>query len=61
VVHSPKYRRHTEGKPGRRRSRGLRPTRAQRELIESCDDVGQLNTWFDRALTATTLAMVFED
>jgi hypothetical protein len=42
-------------------SRGLSPTRAQRELIESCDDLGQLDTWFDRALTATTLAMVFED
>jgi hypothetical protein len=43
------------------KSRGLSPTRAQRELIESCDDLGQLDTWFDRALTATTLATVFED
>jgi hypothetical protein len=43
------------------KSRGLRPTLAQRELIESCDDVGQLDTWCDRALTATTVAMVFED
>ncbi len=43
------------------RSRGLRPTLAQRELIESCDDVAQLDTWCDRALTATTVAMVFED
>ena len=43
------------------KSRGLSPTRAQRELIESCGDLGQLDTWFDRALTATTLAMVFED
>ncbi len=43
------------------KSRGLRPTLAQRELIESCDDVPQLDTWCDRALTATTVAMVFED
>ena len=42
-------------------SRGLRPTVAQRELIESCDDVAQLDTWCDRALTATTVAMLFED
>jgi hypothetical protein len=43
------------------KSRGLSPTRAQRELIESCDDLAQLDTWFDRALTAATIAMVFED
>jgi hypothetical protein len=43
------------------KSRGLRPTLAQRELIESCDDLAQLDTWFDRALTAATVAMVFED
>jgi hypothetical protein len=42
-------------------SRGLRPTRAQRELIESCDDLGQLDAWFDRALTVTTAAAIFED
>jgi hypothetical protein len=42
-------------------SRGLRPTRAQRELIESCNDLGQLDTWFDRALTARTAAAIFED
>jgi hypothetical protein len=42
-------------------SRGLRPTPAQRELIESCEDLGQLDTWFDRALTVTTAAAVFED
>ena len=42
-------------------SRGLSPTPAQRELIESCDDVAQLDTWCDRALTATTVSMVFED
>jgi hypothetical protein len=42
-------------------SRGLRPTRAQRELIESCEDLGQLDTWFDRALGAATVTAVFED
>lgn len=43
------------------KSRDLRPTRAQRELIESCEDLGRLDTWFDRALTASTVAAVFED
>ena len=42
-------------------SRSLRPTRAQRELIESCHDLDQLDIWFDRALTVTTAAAVFED
>jgi hypothetical protein len=42
-------------------SRGLRPTRAQRELIQACEDLGQLDTWFDRALSAPTVAAVFED
>jgi hypothetical protein len=42
-------------------SRGLSATRGECELIESCDDLGQLDTWFGRALTATTLSMVFED
>jgi hypothetical protein len=43
------------------KSRGLRPTRAQLEMIESCEDLGKLDTWFDRALTATAVAAVFED
>jgi hypothetical protein len=43
------------------KSRDLRPTRAQRELIESCEDLSRLDTWFDRALTASTVAAVFED
>jgi hypothetical protein len=42
-------------------SRGLDPTRGERELIESCDDLARLHTWFNRALTAATVAMVFED
>jgi hypothetical protein len=40
------------------RSRGLRPPRAQRELIESCEDPGALDTWFDRALAANTVAAI---
>jgi hypothetical protein len=43
------------------KSRGLRLTRAQRELIESCSDLGKLNTWFDRSLTAATVSEIFED
>jgi hypothetical protein len=43
------------------KSRGLEPTRAERELIESSDDLARLHTWFNRALTAATVAMVFED
>jgi hypothetical protein len=43
------------------KSRGLSPTRAERELIDSCDDLARLDTWFDRALTVATVAMVFED
>ena len=42
-------------------SRGLEPTRGERELIESCDDLARLHTWFNRALSATTVSMVFED
>ena len=43
------------------KSRGLKPTHGERELIESCDDVDQLRTWFERALTDATVWMVFED
>jgi hypothetical protein len=42
-------------------SRGLSPTRAERELIDSCDDLARLDIWFDRALTVMAVAMVFED
>ena len=42
-------------------SRGLEPTRGERELIESCEDLARLHTWFQRALTVATVAMVFED
>jgi hypothetical protein len=43
------------------KSRGLSPTRAERELIDSCDDLDRLDIWFDRSLTVMTVAMVFED
>ena len=43
------------------KSRGLEPTRAERELIESCDDLARLRTWFERALNVATVAMIFED
>jgi hypothetical protein len=43
------------------KSRGLHPTYAQRELIESCEDVAQLDMWLDRASTAATVATIFED
>jgi hypothetical protein len=42
------------------KSRGLRPTRGQRELIEACRDLTVLDTWFDRSLTATTVSEIFE-
>jgi hypothetical protein len=43
------------------KSRGLSPTRAERELIDSCDDLTRLDIWFNRALTVMAVAMVFED
>ncbi len=43
------------------KSRGLEPAHGERELIESCDDLDQLRTWFERALTDATVSMVFED
>jgi hypothetical protein len=42
------------------KSRGLRPTLAQRELIESSEDLDLLDRWLDRAITGTTVEMVFE-
>jgi hypothetical protein len=43
------------------KSRGLEPTRAERELIESCDDRARLHIWFDRAITVASVAMLVED
>ena len=42
-------------------SRGLDLTEAQREQVSACTDLGQLDRWFDRALTAATTADVFRD
>jgi hypothetical protein len=42
-------------------ARGLQPSDAQREQVESCTDEEQLNRWFGRALTATSVEEVFAD
>jgi hypothetical protein len=42
-------------------ARGLQPTSEQREQVTACADAGQLDTWFDRALTATSAAQVFQN
>jgi hypothetical protein len=42
-------------------SRGLRPARAQRELIETCKDLAKLDAWFNRSLTTRTVDEIFED
>jgi hypothetical protein len=39
-------------------ARGLKPTAEQ---VTACADTGQLDAWFDRALTATSAAQVFQD
>jgi len=40
--------------------RGLEPTPEQRARIEGCGDVGWIDRWFDRAITATSVAEVLE-
>lgn len=40
-------------------SRGVQPTSEQHELVSSCTDLGQLDTWFDQALTASSTTEVF--
>ena len=40
--------------------RGLKPTDAQRALVDGSGDLSQLNLWFDRAITAKTAADVFK-
>ncbi len=42
-------------------ARGLKPTAEQREQVTACADTGQLDVWFDRALTATSAAQVFQE
>lgn len=41
-------------------ARGVETTKAQRIMITNSTDLDQLNTWFERALTATTAAEVFD-
>jgi hypothetical protein len=40
-------------------ARGLEFTKAQDKLVTSCADLGQLATWFDRALGAKTTGEIF--
>jgi hypothetical protein len=39
--------------------RKLAPSKEQRQRVTSCTDSAQLDLWFDRAITATTVAEVF--
>jgi hypothetical protein len=41
-------------------ARGITITGDQREQVASCTDLGQLDLWFDRALSAATAADVFK-
>ena len=43
------------------RARGLAPSQEQRQRVTSSTDPAQLDLWFDRAVTASTAAEVFED
>jgi hypothetical protein len=40
-------------------ARDLRPSGAQREQVMACTDLGKLDLWFDRALTADSADEVF--
>lgn len=42
-------------------SRGIQLSDEHRDLLGSCTDLGQLQTWFSRALTASSAAEVFGD
>jgi hypothetical protein len=42
-------------------ARHLAPTAEQRQQVASCTDSAQLDSWFDRAITAGTTAEVFAD
>jgi hypothetical protein len=41
-------------------ARGLAPSQDQRNQVTTCSDPAQLDLWFDRAITASTVAEVFE-
>jgi hypothetical protein len=40
-------------------ARHLAPSADQRQQVTDCTDLPQLTRWFDRAITATTIAEVF--
>lgn len=40
--------------------RGVATSDEQRARVEGCTDIDQLDVWFDRALTATIAAEVFD-
>jgi hypothetical protein len=40
-------------------ARDLTPSETQRKQVSECTDLGQLDRWFDRALTASTIDQVF--
>ena len=40
-------------------ARGIHLTRKHHDEVEACRDVGKLDRWFDRALTATAAEEVF--
>ena len=42
-------------------ARALQPTAGQRKQVTDCTDISQLDAWFDRALTASSAAQVFQD
>jgi len=42
-------------------ARALQPTAGQRKRVTDCTDISQLDAWFDRALTASSAAQVFQD
>jgi hypothetical protein len=41
------------------KARGLVPSDKQRELIESCSDSGEMDRWYERAVTAKSVEEVF--
>jgi hypothetical protein len=41
-------------------ARNLAPSPDQRNQVKTCSDPAQLDLWFDRAITASTVAEVFE-
>ncbi|MCL2730768.1 MAG: hypothetical protein FWE15_12195 [Actinomycetia bacterium] len=41
--------------------RGLTASEAIRGRVESCTDMGMINTWFDRAIDASSLDEVFSE